>query len=292
MRRIIVTGANKGIGFAIAERVLEEADDTFVFLGSRDRGRGEAAAAKLRQDVPGYDQRIEVVEIDVARDESVRRAAEQVREAVGGEALYGIVNNAGTGIGSGDLAQVLDVNTRGLHRVCTAMIPLLREGGRIVNVTSAAGPSFVSACSPDRQRFFTRPDVSWREIDALMKECVEIAGDEEAFSSRGLSDGSPYGLSKACANVYTTSLAREHPGLVINACTPGFIATDMTRQYEQGRGQSLAAMGAKTPREGASCPLFLLLGEPESSGHYYGSDAKRSPLDRYRAPGSPPYTGS
>ena len=29
----------------------------------------------------------------------------------------------------------------------------------------------------------------------------------------------------------------------------------------------------------------------EGSGHYYGSDAKRSPLDRYRSPGSPPYEG-
>jgi carbonyl reductase 1 len=37
--------------------------------------------------------------------------------------------------------------------------------------------------------------------------------------------------------------------------------------------------------------MFLLFGQPEGNGRYYGSDAKRSPLDRYRSPGSEPYTG-
>ena len=35
----------------------------------------------------------------------------------------------------------------------------------------------------------------------------------------------------------------------------------------------------------------LLFGELEGNGRYYGSDAKRSPLDKYRSPGSPPYEG-
>ena len=100
MRRILVTGANKGIGFAITERILEEADDTFVFLGSRDRGRGEAAAERLQQAGAGRADRIQVVEIDVASDQSVDRAARQVRDACGGQALYGIVNNAGIGLRS------------------------------------------------------------------------------------------------------------------------------------------------------------------------------------------------
>jgi NAD(P)-dependent dehydrogenase (short-subunit alcohol dehydrogenase family) len=146
-------------------------------------------------------------------------------------------------------------------------------------------------CRKDRQSFFTNPAVTWNEINALMEECIALEGDAAAFGSHGLADGSPYGLSKACANAYTLHLAREFPRFVINACTPGLIATDLTRAYEIGRGKTPEEMGMKSPREGANAPMFLLFGEPEGSGHYYGSDAKRSPLDRYREPGSPPYMG-
>jgi hypothetical protein len=72
---------------------------------------------------------------------------------------------------------------------------------------------------------------------------------------------------------------------------PGFIDTDLTRPYGASAGKSAAELGMKPPAAGARAPMHLLFGELEGSGHYYGSDAQRSPLDRYRSPGSPPYTG-
>ena len=86
-------------------------------------------------------------------------------------------------------------------------------------------------------------------------------------------------------------LARRFPNLAVNACTPGFIETDMTRGYATAQNKSPAELGMKTPDEGVRSALHLLFGELEGNGRYYGSDAKRSPLDRYRAPGSPAYTG-
>ena len=38
-----------------------------------------------------------------------------------------------------------------------------------------------------------------------------------------------YSVSKACQNALTAVLAREHPGLIINACCPGWVSTDMGR---------------------------------------------------------------
>ena len=62
--------------------------------------------------------------------------------------------------------------------------------------------------------------------------------------------------------------------------TPGYILTDLTR-----------GMGATNPPEkGTTAPVYCLF-EATSTGWYYGSDAVRSPLDRYRGPGDPPYEG-
>ena len=47
MRRILVTGANKGIGLAIVQAILKNHDDTFVFLGSRDAERGKKACETI-----------------------------------------------------------------------------------------------------------------------------------------------------------------------------------------------------------------------------------------------------
>jgi NAD(P)-dependent dehydrogenase (short-subunit alcohol dehydrogenase family) len=291
MRRILVTGANKGIGLAIVEAILTTHADTFVYLGSRDLGRGRAAASELGART-GAASRLEAVALDVTNDGSIAAAAARVRDSLGAEKLYGLVNNAGLGSNNGDFAAIVDTNLLGVRRVCEAFVPLIDpRGGRIVNVTSASGPIFVAGCSPEMQQFFLDAQVTWPRLQALVEECLKLAGAPAALVAKGLGDGSAYGFSKACANSYTMLVAREHPGLVVNACTPGFIATDMTRHYAESEGKAPAELGMKTPAEGARAPMHLLFGALEGSGRYYGSDAKRSPMDRYRAPGAPEHTG-
>lgn len=278
MRRILVTGGNKGIGRAIVEAILAEHDDTFVYLGSRDAGRGDDAVAAVVAAVPSAEGRVRRVALDVTDEGSVGAAA---REVAADGPLYAVVNNAGTY--EGDLAWVLNVNTHGPRRVCEAFLPHVQEGGRLVMVSSASGPMYVASCRADRQRAFVDPEVTWAGIEAL---AGEVLG--------GAADGLPanaYGLSKALLNAYTLLLARTRPGVSVNACTPGFIATDLTRPFAESSGKTPAEMGMKSPAHGARAPMFLLFGEPEGNGRYYGSDAVRSPLDAYRSPGDPPYQG-
>ena len=293
-RRVLVTGANKGIGLATVRAILETEEDSFVFLGSRSVERGNSARQQLLDDEPRWEGRVEVLQLDVCEDASVAKAARSVRERFDGEKtpLYGVVNNAGIGLGSNDMAKVLNVNTRGAHRVCEAFLPLIDdERGRIVNISSASGPNFVAACSEQRQKMLTSPEVTWEEVESLMQECLTLDAEDGDFQAAGLDNGAPYGLSKACLNAYTIALAREHSNLLINACTPGFIETDLTRPYAERRGVAPEEMGMKPPEEATKAPLFLLFGEPGGTGWYFGSDAERSPLDRYRSPGDPPYRG-
>jgi len=294
MRRILVTGANKGIGLAIVRGILSEHSDTFVFLGARQRARGDAALQALCAERPAFEARVLVVELDVTSDASVNAAVEAIRPHLGKDGrLTAIVNNAGVGSSAGvELSSMLDTNTYGVQRVCEAFMPLLDPAhSRIVNITSASGPSFVAECNEEKKRFLLDAKTEWSDLTKLMKECVALKGDVAAFQLRGLGKGEAYGLSKACTNTYTLQLARRYPQLAINACTPGFIATDMTRSYATAQNKTPAELGMKTPDEGARCPLYLLFGELEGNGRFYGSDSKRSPLDRYRAPGSAPYTG-
>lgn len=245
---------------------------------------------------------VEVVALDVTNDASVAAAAEHIKGKGGLDAL---VNNAGGAAGMGytthaDLTDTVSLNFHGVVRVTQAFLPLLSDGGRVVMVSSAAGPSFVATCAAERQALLCKPSVTLPEINALLDEAVAIsaaaqdaAGAATAYAAAGLGVAS-YGLSKAALNAYAMCVAHEHPRLKVNGCTPGFIETDLTRAFASGMGKTPAEMGMKPAEAGAAVVVGLVLGDlptPPGQAHYYGSDALRSPLDKYRGPGEPPYEG-
>ena len=127
MKRILVTGANKGIGLAIVTKLLEDYPDTYLLLGSRDVGRGQAAIRQVVEQL-GDDtkERLEMVQIDVTSEESVKNAAEAIKAKHGeSEALYGLVNNAGGFLNTP--RETVDLNTLGLRRVCETFLPLIQK---------------------------------------------------------------------------------------------------------------------------------------------------------------------
>jgi NAD(P)-dependent dehydrogenase (short-subunit alcohol dehydrogenase family) len=136
-RSVVVTGASTGIGKAIAQALHQSG--FVVFEGVRK----ESDANALRE---AAGERFEPVLLDVTCKDSIARAAESVAKRTGGE-LYGLVNNAGVGLGGPleivpieETRKLMDVNVIGLLAVTQAFLPLLRKGqGRIVNIGSLAG---------------------------------------------------------------------------------------------------------------------------------------------------------
>ena len=234
-----------------------------------------------------------MLQVDVSSQRSVATARDEVIERYGSEPapLYGLVNNAGIGLGSVDMEAVMGVNFWGVKHMCDAFVPLIEPSGRIVNVASASGPNFVSQCTSQRQAFFKNAGIEWSELESFVKDVLNLQSDSQEVDRLGLGTMNAYGFSKACVNLYTLLLARENPHIYINSCTPGYIETDLTRPHAEYRGIAPADLGMKQPVHGTVAILFLLFGEPQGSGQYYGSDARRSPLDRYRAPGDPEYKG-
>src|SRR5688572_8941434 len=136
----VVTGGTKGIGYAIAERLLEAGAKVFICA----RNKPELRLALERLSASG---RVEGEICDVRSEEQVRMMLEEAARVFGG--LDILVNNAGIGIigktveeMSGDeFRQTLETNLFGVFYTCHYGVPLMRErgGGYIINISSLAG---------------------------------------------------------------------------------------------------------------------------------------------------------
>ncbi|KAK1733888.1 short-chain dehydrogenase/reductase family protein [Skeletonema marinoi] len=162
---------------------------------------------------------VELLNIDVSSEESVQSAAEALTAKLGSEKLYGLVNNAGTGVMHNTLpTEILDTNTRGPRRVTNNFLALINQDcGRIVNLGSGGGPNFVKSIptNEDKQRFLE--PMSESQIEDEIKNILNTNDGRSAYQG-----------SKALLACYTMELANEHPNLMISIVTPGYIKTAMT----------------------------------------------------------------
>lgn len=276
-RRILVTGANKGIGLAIVRQLLTDASDTFVYLGSRDEARGADAVRSLIGSHSEWKERVELLLIDPTSDPSV--AAVQHKLEAGKIELYGIVNNAGCFM---KFSEMLKLHLYGTKRVNDALAPLLTMGGRIVNISSGGAPTCVAKCRDDRKALLSSSEPLWEQIDELGQE-VEAslrslpadADDTAITRATGVAWGlDGYGFSKALLNSYTAWLQKKHPKLLVSCCNPGFIETDLSRPHAEQIGKTAAEMGMLPVEHGAVVPCKLVLEDLSERGLYYGSDGK------------------
>mmetsp|Transcript_8608 Transcript_8608/g.25270 ORF Transcript_8608/g.25270 Transcript_8608/m.25270 type:complete len:294 (+) Transcript_8608:48-929(+) len=273
LRRVLVTGGNTGIGLALCKQLVAE-DGCHVYLGSRNAEKGAAAVKSILAAAPEAEGKLELIQVDTSSAASIAAAADAVKEMLGPEPLYALVNNAGTGLAHGVTAEVImKTNLDGPKAMCEAFIPLLDpKEGRIVNVGSGAGPGYVAQCSEDKKKVLISFDTTMEQIDALVGEETAKPG----FNAR-----TAYGLSKACLSAYTMVLAKTYPNLKSSCLSPGFIDTAIVKGFGAG----------KPPEEGTVSMRHCLFAELEGNGYYYGSDAVRSPLHYMRNPGEPAYKG-
>lgn len=198
MKTVLITGANKSIGYETARQMGRLGYR--VWLGCRDETRGRAAVERLAAE--GLD--IRLLMIDVARDDSVQAAAETVQAADG--KLDVLVNNAGV-LGETpppaysqsveDVRKVYETNVLGPIRVTQAFLPLLKAAGgaNVVMVSSGLG-SLTWLSDPSHPYF---------GVNAL-----------------------GYNSSKSALNAVTVSFAKAlaADGVKVNAADPGYTATD------------------------------------------------------------------
>ncbi|WP_169952541.1 SDR family NAD(P)-dependent oxidoreductase [Microbispora sp. H11081] len=207
MTTTLITGANKGLGFETARRLV--AAGHTVYIGSRNAERGRRAAERLGA---------RWVLLDVTDEASVAAAAKTV-EADGG--LDVLVNNAGieertetnavTGAArtTADMMRhVFETNVFGLVRVTHAFLPLLERSAAPVVVNVSSGLASLSVAATPGSPAYAYPGVA-------------------------------YPASKAAVNMITVQYAKAFPDMRINAVEPGYTDTDLnghtgTQTVEEG----------------------------------------------------------
>jgi carbonyl reductase 1 len=227
MRVAVVTGANRGIGEEIAAQLA--ARGLRVVRASRDAKAGP-----------------ESFPLDVTSDDAVKALARHLAEGVDV-----VVNNAGVSLDGFDaeVAQkTLDVNFFGAMRVTDALLPLVREGGRIVMLSSGLGA--LSGLDAPMRACFEDPALDRATLVRLAQSFVEDVrrGD---YRAKGW-PGSAYRVSKISLNAITRIYARELEGdprkILVNAVDPGWVKTRMG-----GRG------APRSVPDGARTPVWLAL---------------------------------
>jgi NAD(P)-dependent dehydrogenase (short-subunit alcohol dehydrogenase family) len=186
-----ITGANKGLGYETARRLVEHGHT--VLIGARDPKAGETAAEQLGA---------RFVPIDVTDDASVAAAAADVERHEG--AIDVLINNAGvqgpmgdpSGLTGDEVLAVLNVNVAGVVRVTTAFLPLLRRSADpvVVNVSSGMG---------------------------------DLAATRDPARAESRVIAPAYTSSKAALTMLTSQYAKAFPGIRVNAADPGYTATDL-----------------------------------------------------------------
>jgi NAD(P)-dependent dehydrogenase (short-subunit alcohol dehydrogenase family) len=223
MKKVLITGANKSIGFETARQLLQQG--YFVYLGSRDAANGQEAVAKLKTE--GLTN-VELLQIDVSNPESVAAAAAEITE------LDVLINNAGI-LGAWEQApttaplllikEVFETNFFGAISVTQNFIDILKKSPepRIVNVTSGLGSLTLHS------------DPSWKYYQVK---------------------GAAYGPSKTALNAYTVHLAHELKGSAfkINAVDPGYTKTDFNHHNGPGSVEDAAKIIVKYATIGTDGP--------------------------------------
>ncbi len=235
MKKVLITGANKSIGFETARQLLQ--NGYYIYLGSRSIEKGLAAMEKLKAE--GLNN-VEAVQIDVTDTASVQAARTEIGSKT--DVLDVLINNAGINGGLPQTAfnatidqfqTVFDTNLYGVVRVTQAFIDLLKKSPepRIVNVSSSQG-SLTLASDPTNKYYHHK--------------------------------GAVYQSSKSALNMYTITLAYELRDTLVkvNMVDPGFVATDFNNHRGFGTVEEAGTRIAK----------YALIGEDGPTGKYFSEE--------------------
>ncbi|MXV93667.1 MAG: SDR family oxidoreductase [Chloroflexi bacterium] len=227
MQRILITGANRGIGFELARQYVA-ADDALVFAGCRKPASAEALHELAGQAA----DRLVIVQLDVNDAGSIAAAAAQITHSAG--ALDLLINNAGINprgdhqssrmgsLSAADVSEVISTNAVGSLVVTQAFRALLGAGDnpRVVMISSGMG---------SMQR--TRGDsYAYRMSKAAMNMAARVLAFDEAMAGITTVTANP-GWVRTDMGGENAVLEPEESGSQLRAMISGLTLADKGRFF-------------------------------------------------------------
>ncbi|KAI3738915.1 hypothetical protein L2E82_29184 [Cichorium intybus] len=266
----IVTGANKGIGYALVKRFAELG--LTVVLTARDQSRGLQAMDSLK--VLGLHHHVRFCQLDISDPASIRSFVSWFRSRF--DAFDILVNNAAVCFNamnenSMDHAEtVINTNYYGSKQFTEAILPLFRNSpsmSRILNMSSRLGTldklnnPQMKAILGDKER------LSEDRIDLVVNGFLKDV-KEGRWRTQGWPEiWTDYSVAKLALNAYSQVLARRYEGVVsVNCFCPGFTQTAMT----DGKGKHSADDAAEMAAAIALLPPWHL-----TTGKFYAGSTTR-----------------
>ncbi|AEE79958.1 putative protein [Arabidopsis thaliana] len=259
----VVTGANKGIGFAVVKRLLELG--LTVVLTARNAENGSQAAESLRR--IGFGN-VHFCCLDISDPSSIAAFASWFGRNLG--ILDILVNNAAVSfnaVGENLIKEpetIIKTNFYGAKLLTEALLPLFRRSvsvSRILNMSSRLG-TLNKLRSPSIRRILESEDLTNEQIDATLTQFLQDV-KSGTWEKQGWPENWPdYAISKLALNAYSRVLARRYDGkkLSVNCLCPGFTRTSMTGGQGTHTADEAAAIVAK---------LVLLPPEKLATGKFY-----------------------
>lgn len=255
MKVAVVTGSNKGIGYAIARALCKKFDGD-VFLTARDEARGKDAVESLKAE--GLNPKFH--QLDIEDKVSIERLKNFLVNEYGG--LDVLINNAGFAYKGSSTVPIVEqaevsmkINAFATLNVCRMLYPILRPHARVVNMSSRESRLSDLNNKAVKEQLLS-PNLNEQDVINIANQFLQDVKDEKQKENGWKM--SNYGMSKAILSALSIVLARElhrdpREDIILNFCCPGYVATDMS-----------SGEGAKTTDEGADTPVYLALLPPNT----------------------------